>query len=160
MSGWCICGAILLETATKPEYPYFSYLCFVEKIGEIEIRVVGKSGNLELNPANYDIKHIVSILQNVEELLHPNNKKNRPLISYDIQGGSVRHIFKTSIQYIIGFSAILGQIHQTGSIDFLEIKTARAIESIQQLAQQKEYEFHFTTSLNNEVELSIKPSSK
>ncbi|MET4083311.1 hypothetical protein ABIB40_003280 [Pedobacter sp. UYP30] len=107
----------------------------MDKIGDIEIRVVGKSGNLDLSPENYDIKHIASILQNVEDLLYPNNKKDRPLISYDIKEGSVRHIFKTPIQYIIGFSAILGQIQQSNSIDFLDLKTARAIESIQHLSQ-------------------------
>jgi len=40
----------------------------MDKIGDIEIRVVGKSGNMNLTPANYDIKHIASILQNVEDL--------------------------------------------------------------------------------------------
>ncbi len=70
----------------------------MDKIGDIEIRVVGKSGNLELKPDNYDIRHIASILQNVEDLLFPNGKKDRPLITYDIQEGSVRHIFKTPIQ--------------------------------------------------------------
>jgi hypothetical protein len=132
----------------------------VEKIGDIEIRVVGKSGNLELKPENYDIKHIASILQDVEDLLYPNNKKDRPLISYDIQEGSVRHIFKTPIQYIIGFSAILGQIHESNSIDFLDLKTARAIESIQQLSLQKNYEFQFITSLKRDVELSINPNTR
>ncbi len=47
----------------------------MEKIGEIEIKVVGKSGNNELKPDNYDIKHIASLLQNVEDLLYPNEKK-------------------------------------------------------------------------------------
>jgi len=132
----------------------------LDKIGDIEIRVVGKSGSIELKPDNYDIKHIASILQNVEDLLYPNNKKDRPLITYDIQEGSVRHIFKTPIQYIIGFSAILGQIHSSNSIDFLDLKTARAIESIQQLSQQKNYEFLFSTSIKKDVELSINPGTK
>lgn len=132
----------------------------VDKIGEIEIRVFGKSGNLELKPENYDIKHIASILQNVEDLLYPNSKGNRPLITYDIQGGSVKHIFKTPIQYVIGFSAILGQIADSNSIDFLDLKTARAIESIQLLSQQKDYEFQFITSVKEEVELTINPSTK
>lgn len=131
----------------------------MDKIGDIEIRVVGKSGNLELNPDNYDIKHIASILQNVEDLLYPNNKKDRPLITYDIKEGSVRHLFKTPIQYIIGFSAILGQIRESNSIDFLDLKTARAIENIQQLAQQKNYEFQLTTSLKKQIELSINPNT-
>lgn len=132
----------------------------MDKIGDIEIRVVGKSGNVELKPDNYDIRHIASVLQNVEDLLFPNNKKDRPLITYDIQEGSVRHIFKTPIQYIIGFSAILVQIQESNSIDFLDLKTARAIESIQQLSQQKNYEFLFSTSVKKEVELSINPSTR
>jgi hypothetical protein len=136
------------------------YLCAVQKIGNIEIRVIGKSGFLELKPENYDIKHIASILQNVEDLLYPNNKKDRPLITYDIQEGSVKHIFKTPIQYIIGFSAILVQIQQSNSIDFLDLKTARAIESIQQLSQQKDYEFQFSTSVNKGVELSINSNTR
>lgn len=132
----------------------------MDKIGDIEIRVVGKSGNLELKPENYDIKYVSTILQNVEDLLYPNNKKDRPLITYDIQEGSVKHIFKTSIQSIIGFSAVLAQIQASRSIDFLELKTARAIESIQRLSQQKNYEFHFRTSLNEKIELSISPTTR
>lgn len=131
----------------------------MDKIGDIEIRVVGKSGNLEIKPENYDIKHIASILQNVEDLLYPNNK-NRPLITYDIQEGSVKHIFKTPIQYIIGFSAVLGQIQESNSIDFLDLKTARAIENIQELSQQKNYEFQFTTSIKKDIELSIHPNTR
>lgn len=132
----------------------------MEKIGDIEIRVVGKSGNLELTPDNYDIKQIASILQNVEDLLYPNNKKERPVITYDIKEGSVRHIFKTSIQTIIRFSALLSQVQSENSIDFLELKTARALEDIQKMSQQKNYEFQIKTSLNNDFELKINPSTK
>ncbi len=132
----------------------------MEKIGEIEIQVVGKSGNMDLTPDNYDIRQIANILQNVEDLLYPNNKKDRPLITYDIEAGSVRHIFRTPIQYIIGFSAVLGQIQGNNSIDFLDLKTARAIENIQQLSQQKNYYFEFRTSVKQEVELSINPDTK
>ncbi|MGB3343137.1 MAG: hypothetical protein WBA61_04435 [Aequorivita sp.] len=132
----------------------------VEKIGEIEIRVVGKSGNHDLSPDNYDIKHIAAILQNVEDLLYPNNKKDRPIITYNIQEGSVRHIFKTTIQAVIGFSAVLTQVQANESIDFLELKTARAIENIQNLSRQKNYEFQIKTSLNDYSELTINPFSQ
>lgn len=132
----------------------------MESKGNIEIRVIGKSGKLQLTPDTYDIKHIASILQNVEDLLFPNNKKNRPLVTYDYQEGSVRHIFKTSIQYVIGFSAILSQIQESSSIDFLEIKTANAIESIQELSRQKDYDFQFTTSIKDNIALSITPETK
>lgn len=132
----------------------------MEKIGEIEIRVVGKLGNQDLKPENYDIKHIATILQNVDDLLYPNNKKDRPLITYDIKEGSVRHVFKTTIQTVIGFSALLTQIQANESINFLEVKTARAIENIQNLSLQKDYEFQIKTSLNDNYELIINPSTK
>lgn len=132
----------------------------MEKIGDIEIKVVGKSGNQDLSPENFDIKHIAIILQNVEDLLYPNSKKERPVITYDIQEGSVVHLFKTSIQAVIGFSAVLSQIQANGSIDFLELKTARAFENIQNLSLQKDYEFQIKTSLNNKYELTINPTTK
>ena len=132
----------------------------MEKIGDIEIRVVGKSGNNDLSPDNFDIKHIASLLQNVEDLLYPNTKKERPLVTYDIQKGSVKHIFKTTIQTVIGFSAILSQVQSNESIDFLDIKTARAIENIQNLALQKNFEFQIKTSLKDDYELSISPKTK
>ena len=136
------------------------YFSTMERIGDIEIKVEGKSGNLPLTPESYDIKHITALLQNVEDLLYPNKKKDRPLITYNLQEGSVRHIFKTQVQYIIGFSAILAQIQASNSIDFLDVKTAAAIESIQKLSQQKDYTFQFITSVKNEVELSITPKTK
>lgn len=52
------------------------------------------------------------------------------------------------------------QIQQSNSIDFLDLKTARAIESIQQLSQQKDYEFQFSTSVNKGVELSINSNTR
>ena len=136
------------------------YIWFVEKIGDIEIRVIGKSGNQDLKPDNYDIKHIATILQNVEDLLFPSNKRERPLITYNIEEGSVKHLFKTTIQTIIGFSSVLNQIQANQSIDFLEVKTARAIENIQNLSLQKNYEFQIKTSLNKSYELIINPKTK
>lgn len=132
----------------------------MEKIGDIEIRVVGKSGNLNLSPDNYDIKQIAYLLQNVEDLLYPTHKKDRPIITYDIQEGSVRHIFKTSIQAVIGFSALLSQIQSQNNIDFLELRTARAIEEIQKISRQKNYEFQIKTSLEKDAELKINRSTK
>ncbi|MGB0429554.1 MAG: hypothetical protein ACPGLV_03710 [Bacteroidia bacterium] len=132
----------------------------MDKIGEIEIRILGKAGNLDLTPNNYDIRYLSNILKNVEDLLFPNNKKERPLIAYNVKEGSVKHIFKTSIQHIIGFSAILSQVQASHSIDFLELKTARAFEAIQELSIQKNYEFEFRTSVKNELELNINPKTK
>ena len=65
----------------------------MDKLGEIEIRINGESGNKKLTPDNFDIKYIKKTLENVEDLLYPNNKKARPLIAYDLQNGSVKQAF-------------------------------------------------------------------
>lgn len=47
----------------------------MDKLGYIEIKISGSKGNLELSPDNYDIREIISILENAENLLYPNDKK-------------------------------------------------------------------------------------
>ena len=123
----------------KKNFKKNHYLCFVEKIGYIEIRITGSKGNLDLTPDNYDIREIISILENAENLLYPGEKRDRPNISYKIEEGSVKHILKTSIQYIIGFNAVIGQIVQDKSIDFLDLGTAKAFENMQDIAAKRNY---------------------
>ena len=137
----------------------FVYFCLVEKNGQIEIRVSGKIGNVDINPDNFDIREIISILENVDDLLYNGDKKNRPLISYDIQEGSVRNIFKTGIQYIVSFNAILGLITTTNSIDYLDLGTARAIENLQELAKKKDFIFEINTSVKGTNSIRIDKNS-
>lgn len=125
------------------------------KIGFIEIRITGSKGNLDLSPDNYDIREIISLLENAENLLYPGEKRDRPTISYKIEEGSVKHIFKTSIQYIIGFNAILGQVVQVQNIDFLDLNTAKAFENIQDIATKRNYVFNINTSIENANNLRI-----
>ncbi len=131
------------------------YLYNVDKIGFIEINITGSKGNFNLSPDNYDIREIISILENAEHLLYPGDKRDRPTISYKIEKGSVKHIFKTSIQYIIGFNAIIGQINQAQNIDFLDIETARAFENIQNIAIKRNYVFTIRTSLDKTNEVRV-----
>jgi hypothetical protein len=127
----------------------------VEKTGFIQIRITGSKGNIDLSPDNYDIREVIPILENAENLLFPGDKKERPPITYKMEEGSVKHIFKTSIQYIIGFNAVLGQINQVRNIDFLDLATARALENIQDIAAKKDYAFLIKTSINNSNEVAI-----
>ncbi len=132
----------------------------MEKIGFIEIKISGSKGNLELSPDNYDIREVVAILQNAENLLHPGDKKDRQLISYRIEEGSVKHVFKTSIQYIIGFNAIIGQVNLVQNIDFLDLSTSKAFENIQEIASKRNYVFHISTSLEKTNEVKIDRTTK
>ena len=131
----------------------------MEKIGYIEIKVTGSNGNIELKPDTYDIKEVVGIIDQAERLLFPGEKKERPLISYKLEEGSVRNIFRTSMQVIIGFTAVLSQVQASRNIDFLELNTAKAIESFQEAAVRKDYTFEISTSINKAEILKIDSST-
>ncbi|MEQ8546806.1 MAG: hypothetical protein RIC03_02795 [Cyclobacteriaceae bacterium] len=124
-------------------------------MGNIEIRVTGSRGNSELCPDNYDIREIITILQTAENLLFPTSKKDRPTISYAIEAGSVRHIIRTSLQAVIGFNAIIGQLGASNSVDFLEAQSAQAIETLQENAIKNNFELNISTSLDQTNELKI-----
>lgn len=128
----------------------------MERKGYIEIKVDGSKGNFPLTPDNYDIRDIVSILEQAENLLFPDSKKDRPVISYNLQEGSVKHIIKTSLQVIIGFNAILASIQQNNnSIDFLEIPTAKAFEFFQETAKKQDIIFEISTSVDHSCKISV-----
>lgn len=132
----------------------------MDERGTIEIRVSGSKGNLELSPDRYDIKEITQLFNIVESILFSGNKKQRPEITYSIESGSVRHIFKTSFQSIVAVSAILANVLETGSIDKLELPTARAIEKLQADAISKNYEFTISTSEWRGGTLRITPQTR
>lgn len=131
----------------------------MEKLGHIEIRISGFRGNQELSPDNYDIREIMAMLENAENLLFPHDKKERPVLSYKIEEGSVRHVFKTSIQFIIGFNAIIGQVGISQNIDFLDQPTAKAIENFQVMALKNELYFTLSTSVTGSNSLVIDRST-
>ncbi len=131
----------------------------MEKIGYIEISIKGQKGNLELKPDNYDIKEVIAVIENAEKLLFPGERKERPLISYSIEDGSVKHIFKTVMQAVIGFNAVLSAVNTNQSIDFLDINTAKAIEAFQEEAIKKNYSFSISTSLPDSGKIQIDTST-
>lgn len=132
----------------------------MDKTGFIEIQISGTKGNLDLTPDTYDVREVMAVLEQVEGLLFPADKKDRPTISYQIQGGSVRHIFKTAVQYIIGFNALIGLISQRQDIDFLESATAKAFEEFQEMAVQRGYTLRIRTSEPGSNELRIDRTTK
>lgn len=132
----------------------------MDKTGFIEIKVSGSKGNLPLNPDNYDIREIRDVLEQAESLFVPGDKKERPLISYRLEEGSVRHVFITSIQYIIGFNAIIGQVNESQTIDFLDLPTARAFENLQDLAFKKNYQIAIETSIANSNKVSLDKTTR
>jgi len=53
-----------------------------------------------MGPEDYDIKALRDLLAEVEVLLFPNDRRERPVISYEVWEGSVRHLFLTGVQAV------------------------------------------------------------
>lgn len=64
----------------------------MDKTGYIEISISGKKGNLDLAPANYDLRELNDVLEQIENLLIPGEKKERPLISYQLEDFSKKDV--------------------------------------------------------------------
>lgn len=119
------------------------------KQDEIQLRIAGKNGNEALVPANFDIAQIRFLFDTVESLLYPDvkSKKSRPVIAYEMKGGSVINVFKTSLQSVFAVSAILSAIEADGgAIDRLETNSAKAIEALQAFAVRYDYTIEISTS--------------
>lgn len=120
----------------------------MEKQATISVKISGKHGKLDLTPELYDINDIKHILEDVEQMLFPDGKKSRPLISYDLEPGSVMHKFQTSRQAVVGFDAVLHDVEKESSIDLLEYESALAFERLQQTADEKNHTFEISTSVS------------
>ena len=131
----------------------------MRQFGQIEIHVVGQKGNNPLTPDNYDIKEIISLLSNIESLLYPGMKGNRPDIAYRLESGSVRNIFKVTKQAEAAFVGVMTMVAATKSIDTLELSSARAIEQIQNMAVKYNYNFEFKAESIEGNILSITPTT-
>ena len=131
----------------------------MDKLGEITIHVDGRVGNEPLGPSNYDISSLRDMLDDVENLLCPNEKRNRPVISYEMQAGSVKHIFRTTLQRVTEFNAVLAMVVANGNLDGLIPETAKAFEHIQSQSRQNGYTVSFSTSLDETKILTFTPET-
>jgi hypothetical protein len=127
----------------------------MEKIGSVEIKITGSKNNVELSPDNYDIRELIAMLENADELIYQGDKKDRPIISCRIEDCCVNHIFKTPIRYVIAFNALIGYVSQNQNIDFLDYKAAKAFENIQRVAAKNNYAFNIKTSLDKTNDITV-----
>ncbi len=126
---------------------------------KIEIRVVGRVGNVPLSPENFDIREIKSLFDVVETLLYPHQKIGRAPIAYSLETGSVRNIFKTTLQSANTFLTIVSLVNQTNSLDGLELNTARALQEVQKSALRTGYTYEFGIPGMTTPTLSISPKT-
>lgn len=127
----------------------------MERSGEVIIHIEGHQGTIALSPETTDIRDIQAVLKDIEHILYPGSRGDRPQISYHIEDGSVKHVFKTAMQAVIAANSLLVTVESHGEIGFLEPKTASAIERLQMLARQKDYTVSFFTNLQDEPVLTM-----
>ena len=133
----------------------------MEEIGHIEIRL--KNFDNSLSPSDLDIAEIKEVISEVETFLFPTktSKSGRPKISYQIEEGSVKHLFFLPVAYVLMFQGIAKEIEKRKSLDFLDIKRARVIERFQKLAEKNNWEIFLSDSLSqSNAHLTINKNTK
>lgn len=126
----------------------------------LEIRINGRRGNTPLTPENFDIKELIEILGVVESIVPSKKGHKRDLITYSVEKGSVRNLFKAAPQTIAMIGGVLSLIGQTRSLDGTHRETAEAIVSLQQKALKNNDTYEFWSSQNQgEPLLKITPET-
>lgn len=134
----------------------------MEEKGFIEVKFEGNVDGVPLSPLNVDIKEIREILTDVENFLYPGkgDKDDRPLISYKIEEGSVKHYFHLPISAILLFNGLVGEIAERGNVDFLDNKRAQVIDKFQKQALDNNLTITFSNSLSHAKTLTISKATK
>src|SRR5690606_19716130 len=127
----------------------------MERTATFEVIVQGSKGGQPLKPEDFDIRSLRDLLDEVEVLLYPSDRRDRPVISYEVQEGSVRNIFRTGMQAVATAGAVLALVNNTGSLDVLEPRTASALASMQRWAIENDQAFILRSNATGVVELRI-----
>lgn len=136
-----------------------AYLSTMERTATFEVIVQGTMGGKPLMPEDFDIRSLRDLLAEVEVLLYPNDRRDRPVISYEVQEGSVRNIFRTGMQAVATAGAVLALVNSTGSLDVLEPRTAGALEAMQRWAIENDQAFILRSNATGLTELRIDRST-
>ena len=131
----------------------------MEHTATFEVIVQGTMGGKPLMPADFDIRSLRDLLAEVQVLLYPNDRRDRPVISYEVQEGSVRNIFRTGMQAVATAGAVLALVNSTGSLDVLEPRTAGALEAMQRWAIENDQAFILRSNATGLTELRIDRST-
>jgi hypothetical protein len=134
----------------------------MENLGYISVRVTGKTEKGSLNPKDIDIAETRELLSDMETLLFPtkSEKEKRPKISYEVLEGSVNNKFFVQAAHVIMFTALMTEVNKQGSTELLDPKAATIIDKWQKKAFSSGRQYNFTSSVNENVFLTIKQDTK
>jgi len=117
----------------------------------------GTVDNHPLTPKDVDIAEIRELISDIEIFLYPerSEKASRPHISYKIEEGSAKHLFYLPITGVLFFNALIGEIANRKTVEFLDYKRAQIIDKFQRLATEKDFKITFSDSTLNANVLKI-----
>ncbi len=101
--------------------------------GEIIIRIEGKYGDENLSPLNFDILQLKELLEYIAKLIQPDKQKDGPPISLvSIEEGSVKNVFRASVDNVAQVATILSLLSTSQSLDVLDANKVKALESLRE----------------------------
>ena len=72
----------------------------MENTATFEVVLEGTKAGKPLKPADYDNKALRELQAEAEVLLFPKDQREHPVISYEVQEGSMRSLFRTGLQAV------------------------------------------------------------
>lgn len=115
----------------------------MDKQATFEIRIQGQRQGMPLAPSALDVDEWSAMLKHGRNLLYPEaSGKNRPLIGFDPQPGSVRLLLTTATAAVVQANALLARVNQTAELDILPAKQAEAVRYFHKFAQDHQFDIY------------------
>lgn len=108
----------------------------MEEQGNLYITIEGQVGDEPLSPRNYDVREVMEALQLGLDVLFGGEKRGRPPVTYNLEEGSVRHVFTTVAAIATVATAQLQEAQDSGSLVNMEPVRAKAVLALQELAKR------------------------
>ncbi|NMA21830.1 MAG: hypothetical protein GX927_14745 [Lentisphaerae bacterium] len=131
----------------------------MEALGHVEIHIQDYANPGKLKTDTFDIAELRETLTCVEEMLFPDKKQERPMITLQILNGSVIERFTTSLTAVARFSGILALVINLQELHGLDKKTAESFMKLQAYSVKNNRSIALSTS-ENQSKLKITPESK
>ena len=126
--------------------------------GDIVIHIEGRVGGDVLSPDNFDIERLKGLLSIVCDLVRDDRKESDLPITYHSEKGSLKAIFTGPLETTAKFSALVGLVAGSMSLDGLTAVTAKSFESLQDFSRRNGYTISVETSLGGQ-RLTISPTT-
>lgn len=131
----------------------------MDKQASLYITIKGRAGDEPLAPGNYDVREVQEMLAIAVDVLFGSEKRGRPLATYAIQEGSVKHVLTTLLGIVTIAGSQLEDAMHSHSLAQVDPVRARAIAAMQELAIKRKRIYSVGVS-NRETSLTISDKTK